>query len=160
MIKGNKTLEKLLNYVQLFISMVVTYFITLIGGYDDFIGILFLFNVIDFFTGMIKGALTTGLTSNAFYMGGYKKFLIYLVIILTNKVDQTFNGIYLRQTTIIYFIINEWISIFENISYYIDLPPQIAKFFEKLKDDTEKTEYNYNLLDVIERTEKNDNVKK
>lgn len=107
----------------------------LIGGVDSFLILLSYIVVLDIITGFFKALFEKTLSSKIMLRGSYKKILIFLVITLANLIDQNFNDLFLRQATIVYYIIQEGISIVENVQPYVDLPPKLLDFFKNIGED-------------------------
>lgn len=117
--------------------MVIGTLIGLVGEVTPALQLLKFLVITDFFTGIVKGLIEKDINSRKLFMGGYRKALIFLVIIIANQIDNTFSDIYLRESAIIYYIINEGVSIMENISLYIPIPKELGKFFTDVKEDSE-----------------------
>lgn len=128
-------LNQILDTLHLYLSIILGYFLGQIGEVNKSLNLLVSFMVLDFITGFIKAFINRNVSSKALFKGGYMKCLVFVVIIIANKIDITFNGIYLRETVITYYMINEGISILENINEYIELPPQLKKFFNEMKEE-------------------------
>lgn len=128
-------MDKLVIKIELIVSVVFGYLLFLIGDINDMIKLLCFFMVIDFITGMIKAIVNKNLNSKAIFKGGYRKALIFLVIMIGNTIDMTFKDMFLRETIIIYYLIQEGVSILENINTYIELPEQLQEFFTQMKGE-------------------------
>ena len=128
-------MDKLVIKIELIVSVLFGYLLFLIGNINDMIKLLCFFMVIDFITGMIKAIVNKNLNSKAIFKGGYRKALIFLVIMIGNTIDMTFKDMFLRETIIIYYLIQEGVSILENINTYIDLPEQLQEFFTQMKGE-------------------------
>lgn len=138
-------MNKVYDYLQVVFSLIGGFIVFLIGDFNEYLKLLMLLNIIDFLTGIFKGFfIEKNIDSNKIYYGGFKKALIYIVIIIANRIDNTFQGVFLRETSIIYYIINESVSIFENISIHIDVPTQIGQYFNDLKELESKKGYDRN----------------
>lgn len=118
-------------------SIIVGYFIFLIGGYDEFIRVLLIFNIIDYFTGLIKAVVNKNLNSKKIFIGGYRKILMYVVIIIANTFDGLNDNLFLRESVVMYYISLEVISIFENIAYYVPVPEKLKDVFIQLNEKGE-----------------------
>lgn len=102
-----------------------------------FVGILI---VVDILTGIIKATKTHTLKSAIFRNGGYKKFLIILIIVLAWSIDKVYFGNdILYSVSCTYYIANEMISITENIAKLgVPIPKKILSVLYSMNNDDEK----------------------
>ena len=102
-----------------------------------FVGILI---IVDIFTGIIKATKTHTLKSMIFRNGGYKKFLIILIIVLAWSIDKVYFGNdILYSVSCTYYIANEMISITENIAKLgVPIPEKILSVLSSMNNDNEK----------------------
>ncbi len=114
----------------------------LLGGWSEDLKTLLLFMAVDFFMGLAIAAFwkksnksqSGALSSTSAWMGIMKKGGTLLVILVANRLDIMMGMDYIRTTTIIAFIVNEVISITENIAIMgIPLPGVITKAIDVLK---------------------------
>lgn len=124
----------------------------LIGGFDMHFTTLFCFMVIDYVTGVSlavvfkKSPKTTdgAAKSNEYIKGLFKKFAIFIYVIVANKLDLLLNIDYVRTAVILTFIIGEVISITENLGIMgVPMPEFIKKALtllnKKAGESNEKT---------------------
>lgn len=97
------------------------------------VGILVLADII---TGIIKATKTHSIKSAILRNGGYKKFLIILIIVLAWSIDKIyFNSDVLYTISCTYYIANEMISITENLALMgIPIPQKLKNILEDLKE--------------------------
>ena len=98
-----------------------------------FLGIMM---VIDIILGLSKAYVNKNLWSRKSMFGYARKIYIFLVIILANILDALmhFNGV-MVYITIIFYITNELLSIFENLGQIgVPLPPKLKEVLEVLRD--------------------------
>lgn len=121
----------------------------ILGGWDEAVITLLIFMGIDFITGLIVGGVfhksgkteTGSLESKAGFKGLCKKGCIILLIIVANRLDMQLGSSYVRDAVCIAFIINELISILENIGLMgVPIPKIITKAIEILKNKEGETE--------------------
>lgn len=128
-------MNEIIKWIQGIFSLIGGYVMYLIGGVDSFLILLSYIVVLDIITGFFKALFEKTLSSKKMLRGSYKKILIFLVITLANLIDQNFNDLFLRQATIVYYIIQEGISIVENVHPYVDIPPTLLDFFKNIGED-------------------------
>lgn len=126
--------NEMIKRLKIFISLIGGYILFLIGDIDKFILLLSMMILLDIITGLIKAVFEKNINSKKMFIGGYRKVLIFVLIMIGNTLDNTFNDLFLRQSIILYFIIQEVTSIFENINTYIDLPPKLTEYFEQMQE--------------------------
>lgn len=115
------------------------YLLWAIGGVNQFLILLFWLVCFDIFTGLGKAIYNKSLSSSVMFKGGYKKLLIFILIVIGNQIDVAFPDLFIKQAVTIYYIIQEGLSILENISQFINVPPKLKEFFKKLEgEDNEK----------------------
>lgn len=120
-----------------------------LGGWDEAVITLLIFMGVDFITGLIVGGVfhksgkteTGSLESRAGFKGLCKKCCIILLIVVANRLDMQIGASYVRDAVCIAFILNELISIIENIGLMgVPIPGIITKAIEILKHKESETE--------------------
>jgi len=117
------------------LSVVGTWFMYLIGGWQLLLTILVVFMFIDIATGIIKALIQKKLNSKIGYKGFLKKATIMLVIILANWLDiLTTSDVPVFKTLAIYFYIGmEGLSILENLNHIgVPIPKAISKYINQI----------------------------
>lgn len=120
------------------ISVLGTWFMFLIGGWQMLLTILVVFMVLDIITGVIKALIKGKLNSKMGFKGFLRKASIMLVIILANWLDMlTTSNVPVFKTIAIYFYIGmEGLSIIENLYHIgVPIPKSITKYIEQLAKD-------------------------
>lgn len=124
-------------YLERFgIKLTIGAFIEFFTSYVDLFGVLMLFMIIDYITGICKGYVTKTLNSQRGGIGIVKKFLILCVIIVSHylQIISGFEGVELL--VLYFFIANEVLSILENIGQAgIPIPQKLLNALEQLKGD-------------------------
>ena len=97
------------------------------------VGILVLCDVV---TGIVKATKRHSLKSAILRNGGYKKFLIILILVLAWTIDKIyFNSDILYTICCTYYIANEALSITENLALMgIPIPQRIKTILAELKE--------------------------
>lgn len=122
-------------------------FITyLAGGWTNDLQTLFLFMVIDFFTGLLVAAVfkksnkteSGAVNSKACLRGLCKKIMMLIFVCIAYRLDIIMNVGFIRSGVIIGFIVNELISIIENAGLMGITVPVIENAIEILKKKVEK----------------------
>lgn len=133
-------MNKYFKFIEIISSLIITSFIKLFGGLDYiFIALLFFIST-DFITGIIKAIINKELNSIKCFNGLLHKILILIMIAFANIVENLLNasglntGDALRDIVIIYYCINESISILENVSPFLPIPEKLKKVLEQLKN--------------------------
>ena len=103
----------------------------LFGGVK-FLHLLLILMALDIITGIVKAIDTGNLWSRKSLFGYARKILVLIVIITANIIDQVLNlGGTLTFATVLFYIANEGLSIFENMAQLGVLVP--TNLAEKLK---------------------------
>lgn len=105
------------NWLSAVVSVAVTTFVWLIGGFDVAIQCLLVAIVIDYISGLIKAYNTKTLSSSIGFRGILKKVGILIIVMLAVLVDRvTINNGGVRTLVIYYFVANEGLSVLENLA--------------------------------------------
>jgi toxin secretion/phage lysis holin len=108
-----------------------------LGGFDGFLYALVAFVVIDYITGLIRGALEKTLSSEVGFRGIIKKVLIFTMVAVGNLVDKSIigNGEVIRTAVIFFYLSNEGISIIENAAACgLPVPEKLREILAQLRD--------------------------
>lgn len=133
-------MEKVLQNLKFIVSILGTVFTFLFGAWDTALGILILFMVLDYITGLIKGYVTKELSSNIGLHGLARKSIILIVLIVAVALDRLLeNGNWLFRTLVAYFYIaNEGLSILENCAKLgLPVPQKVLDALAQLKEGKE-----------------------
>ena len=134
------------NYLCTIFGIVAGYFVMLIGGMDKMFLALIVAMAIDYLTGVcvalfFKNSPKTengALKSNEGIKGLFKKIAIIMAVILANELDVVMETSYVRSAVITGFLVNETVSVTENIGLMgVPLPKKLLDAIEilKKKDD-------------------------
>lgn len=121
--------------IKVILSLIGGWFIFLIGGLDSFFTLLVALIVMDIVTGLINAGIEGKINPDVMLIGAYKKILIFLLIIISNLLQLVFTDFSLREPVIMYFLIQEGLSILQNIENYINVPPIIKQFFKNREEE-------------------------
>ncbi|MDM8130091.1 phage holin family protein [Clostridium butyricum] len=128
-------------YFKTFIAIVCTTFTWLFGAWDTPLGILVLFMVLDYATGLMRGYVNKELSSDIGLKGIARKAVIFIVLIVAVALDRLLNtGTWLFRSLVCYFYIaNEGLSLLENCaSLGLPIPDKILETLAQLKDGEKK----------------------
>lgn len=126
------------------ISVIAGFF----GGWDASIATLLLFMAVDYISGLLVGATkkslkteSGGLSSAIGFKGLAKKIGVLLLVLVSARLDIILGTAYIRHGVCVAFMVNELISIVENLGLLgIRLPSVLVDAIEVLQKKTETTE--------------------
>jgi len=114
---------------------------SLFGGWDGAMTTLLIFMAVDYITGIIvagvfKNSRKTengALESRAGFKGLCRKGVILLVVLVAYRLDLVMNTSFLKNTVVVSFILNETLSIAENVGLMgLKWPEPLANAIEVL----------------------------
>ena len=129
------------------IATVVGVFAATVGGFDVFLKSLLILMGIDYALGLIVAGVLRksvksengGLSSAAGWLGLAKKMTILLMIVVAVEIDCLLGSEFVRSSTIIFFSINEIISITEHAGTIgLPMPDAIKKAIDMLKSKNQE----------------------
>ncbi|MCT8975480.1 phage holin family protein [Clostridium sp. CX1] len=118
-----------------------TYLTWLFGAWDTALQILIVFMVLDYCTGLLRGAINKELSSDVGFKGLARKAVIFVVLIVAVSLDRLSNtGTWVFRTLVAYFYIaNEGISIIENSAALgLPVPEKLKEVLLQLKEGNKK----------------------
>lgn len=99
------------------VSVIVSILLFAFGEITTPLIVLLIFMGMDYITGLIKAYMTKKLSSKVGLKGLFKKILILIIVSFCCMIDKlTGTAGLLRNFIILYYIVNEGLSILENIS--------------------------------------------
>ena len=111
----------------------------LVGGWDKAMQILLVLVIIDYITGLIHAVMTTGLDSKIGAKGIVKKLCMFIVVVVAVQIENFMNQPESLHNVVCYFyVVNESISILENISEFTPIPDALKQFLARIRDNNEK----------------------
>lgn len=120
-----------------------------LGGWDMLLSTLCIFMVLDYITGLIVGGVfhnspktsNGALESKASYKGLFRKFGVLILVLVATQLDSIVGGEMIRNTIIIAFIVNESLSLVENIGLMgVPIPEKLTQAIELLQKGKENDE--------------------
>lgn len=127
-------MEKLFNGT---VAVVATFLTYLFGGWDAAIGILIVFMILDYVTGVVVAYQNKQLNSEIGFKGLIKKCMILIILIVAVMLDRLLNtGTWVFRTLVCYFYIaNEGVSLLENVSNLgVKIPGKLKDALEQLNE--------------------------
>ena len=117
------------------ISVILTTFIYLVGGFDIAIQSLLIVIIIDYLTGIASAIYNKELSSKTGFKGIIKKFCYLLVVALSVVIDNLLGQSGLIRSLVIYFFVaNDGLSIIENMAEMnVKLPQKLIDTLEQIK---------------------------
>ena len=121
---------------------------TIFGGWDTALVTLVWFMAIDYVTGLLVAGVFKkspkteggGLESRAGWKGLVRKGVTLLVVLVATRLDLLIgDGSFIRDAVVIAFVVNEAMSIIENIGLMgVPVPKTLVKAIEVLKQKSEE----------------------
>ncbi|WP_220129389.1 phage holin family protein [Thermaerobacillus caldiproteolyticus] len=111
--------------------------VSMFGSLDLLVIILICFVVIDYITGVIASAIEGKLSSAVGFRGIARKLIIFILVGVSHLLDMAigWNNHFIRDATIFFYILNEFISIIENAGRAgVPIPEFLAKVIELLRE--------------------------
>lgn len=113
----------------------------LLGSWDTALAVLIAFMIMDYITGLLRGAINKELSSDVGFKGLARKAVIFIVLIVAVCLDRLSNtGTWVFRTLVAYFYIaNEGISILENSATLgLPIPEKLKDMLMQLKEGNKK----------------------
>lgn len=131
------------------IGAVLGWIVNMIGGWSEDLTTLLVFMAVDFLLGLLVAGVwkksnksdTGALSSWSAWKGLCRKGASLLVILIAYRLDVTLGVNYIRTAVIIAFIVNEGISILENLGIMgVKYPEALKKALDILTDKSNEAE--------------------
>ena len=134
-------MENVLNYFKYVVAAIGTGITWLLGSWDTALGVLMLFMVLDYMTGLLRAWINKEVSSDIGLKGIARKAVIFVVLIVAVMLDRLLNtGTWVFRTLVCYFYIaNEGISLLENCAGLgLPIPDKVKDALVQLKDGEKK----------------------
>ena len=117
------------------LSVILTTFVYLLGGFDIALQSLLIVMVIDYLTGIASAIYNKNLSSKIGLKGILKKFCYLCVVALSVVIDNlTGQSGLIRSLVIYFFVANDGLSIIENMAEMgVKLPQKLIDSLEQIK---------------------------
>ena len=123
------------HFINDIVSVILTTFVYLVGGFDIAIQSLLIVIVIDYLTGIASAIYNKELSSKVGFKGIIKKFCYLLVVALSVVIDNLLGQSGLIRSLVIYFFVaNDGLSIIENMAEMnVKLPQALIDALEQIE---------------------------
>ena len=128
-------MEKYFNVFACWFSVIIGVIVSFLGGNDILLKTVISLTIVDMVTGVLSSLYKKRLDSIKCFKGIIKKIFIYITIAVAVILDNLFgNTVPLREVVITFYIVNEGLSVMENIGKVIDYPPKLKEVFNQLSE--------------------------
>ncbi len=132
-------MEKIFNAFSIVTGLTGGFLCNLLGGGDMLLKTIVIMVILDYATGIIKAIYNKKLSSEIGFKGILKKIMIFIVIATAWTVQKLLGeAIALREIVIIFFIVNEALSLLENAAVLIPVPDKLKETLLQLRDKKEE----------------------
>lgn len=127
--------DRVFAFIRGFGAMITGVFSYLYGELNGLLIALIVAVVLDYMTGLIKGAILKKLSSEVGFKGILRKVLILLVVGLAHVIDNCVgSGETWRNIVIVFYICNEGLSILENVvACGLPVPEKLKDILTQMK---------------------------
>ena len=127
-----------INTIKFLSSVLTGLIVSWFGGLDGSFILLLILMGTDVVTGLMKAFYQKELNPDKMFYGSMKKITIFIVVMIATQIVRFIGSeIPLREITIMYYIIQEGMSVLENISIFNSVPEELSEFFEKINNKKE-----------------------
>ncbi len=128
-------MDKLFNTISMVLGVIGGFICNWLGGADLLLKTIIILAVMDYVTGIIKGIYEKKLSSEIGFKGILKKIMIFIVIATSWTIQKLLgNAIALREIVIMFFVVNEALSLLENAAVLIPVPDKLKETLLQLRD--------------------------
>lgn len=128
-------MEKLFNWISIIGGTVGGILVSFLGGLDKLLIALLIFIVLDYITGVLKAIYNKKLSSEVGFRGIVRKVLIIIVVGVSVTLEKSFGIPAIREIVIMFFAINEAISLLENASQMgLPIPEKLKNVLLQLRE--------------------------
>ena len=138
------------NFIITSVGIAGGFILSLLGGWSNGLCTLIVFMAVDYLTGIISAGVfknssktkSGALNSSVGFKGIFKKMGILFVVMLAYRIDITANTNFVKNSVIIAYIANEFLSITENLALMGLYMPSALK----------------NAIDILQKEENDENT--
>lgn len=106
----------------------------MLGGHDKLIQLLVFLVIVDSVTGFAKALSERNVDGDKIGKGVIKKMIYFVVVSVAVQIQGTFSeSVPLREIVILFYIIEEFVSMIENVGYFAELPEEFTGYFKNMK---------------------------
>lgn len=133
--KGGNNVEKVFNWISVIGGTIGGLAVSFLGGLDKIVIALLIFMILDYVTGILKAIYNKQLSSEIGFKGIVKKVLILIIVGVAVILENNLGVPAIREIVIMFFAINEAISLLENASQMgLPLPDKLTSVLLQLRD--------------------------
>ncbi len=134
------------NFIITSVGIAGGFILSLLGGWSNGLCTLIVFMAVDYLTGIISAGVfknspktkSGALNSIVGFKGLFKKMGILFVVMLAYRIDITANTNFVKNSVIIAYIANEFLSITENLALMgLYMPSALKKAIDILQKEDE-----------------------
>lgn len=130
-------MSKYFNDFSLYVSIIVGFFVSVLGGWDILLKVLIFAIVSDYITGLLSAIYNKKLSSEVGFKGIIKKVSLLIIVGFSVQLQQIID-FPLREIVITFFVANEGISLLENMDKIgVKLPTRLREVLIQLRGDEE-----------------------
>ena len=132
--------DRFYNWIGAVVGAFVGSIIGVIGGWNCAYTVLILLMVVDYITGIACAIVNKELSSSIGFMGIFKKLMMCTLVLLSVILDSAIgDGHVLRDATVMFYTVNEAISIIENAATLgVPFPDFILAMLKEIKENENK----------------------
>lgn len=140
--------HEVINSMKVGVAVMLGFIGVHVGGFDNIFKLLALLIITDYITGVVKAIIRKDLASRELFLGAIRKCLILVCITICCEFDIVVSDFVpadkimfsARLCAIVYFIIEEQVSIIENLRVIgLPLPSWLEAIFRNLSQTTNST---------------------
>lgn len=106
----------------------------LYGGFSKLLLLLIAFVIVDYVTGIMAAYVKKRLSSRVCFKGIAQKVFIFALVSIAHVVDTILGTNMIKDVTILFYLVNEFISIMENATRMgVPIPDMLKKVIEAIK---------------------------
>lgn len=138
-------MDKYIDTIKLTLSAAVGY---LLGGWDSMLQLLVIVMVIDYITGLAVAGIfkksqkteNGGIQTLIGFKGLVRKVCILLLVLVVTRLEHTLGDtVFCRNTVIVFFVVNETLSVLENMGLMgVKYPAWLKTALEVLNKNNDK----------------------
>jgi toxin secretion/phage lysis holin len=107
----------------------------MVGGWDKAMKILLILVIVDYITGLIRSGMKGELDSRVGARGILKKVCMFVVVAVAVQIENFIGQPESLHNVVCYFyVVNEALSILENVGEYVPIPEEFKNFIKRLKN--------------------------
>lgn len=131
------------------VGLIGSFIANIFGGWDSAMTTLVIFMIIDYVAGLVvagvfkksKKSENGALNSNVGWKGLSKKGMTLVIVLIAHRLDLALGTNFVKDATIIGYIMNETLSIIENAGLMgVPIPSAISEAIDLLKNKSDERE--------------------